>query len=98
MFCAHCNSEMIPDYDYQNRVRVAVCSDPTCLHREYPDYPRRNGDQEICHACSKVFTLSKDVYGIICPECKRAMSESKAGSSGKRKTVRRRRVLTQVCI
>jgi hypothetical protein len=70
MLCRKCESEMVPDYDHANRVRVVVCSNPSCLHREYPDYPRRNGNQEICYICGRLFTFKEDDLGVICQECK----------------------------
>ncbi len=70
MICAKCNSPMVSDHDYVNGVKVEVCSNPSCLHREYPDYPRRSGNQELCYICGKLFTFEEDELGVICQECK----------------------------
>jgi hypothetical protein len=61
---------MRPDHDYVNGVKVAVCSNPSCLNREYPDYPRRNGNQEICYICGRLFTFEEGELGVICRDCK----------------------------
>ncbi len=76
-FCPHCGSEMYPDYDVSNTVKVLVCSKPTCLHRIYPDYPPRSGDQEICYLCGDIFTIDEDCPGVLCPTCKAVMKNSK---------------------
>ena len=77
MICRKCKSEMVSEYDYANRVNVIVCSNPSCLHREYPDYPRRNGNQEVCYLCGKLFTFGEKEIGIICKDCKNKISKRK---------------------
>ncbi|MCX5813133.1 MAG: hypothetical protein NT178_11390 [Proteobacteria bacterium] len=74
---------MLPEYDYTNRVRVLVCSNPSCLHREYPDYPRRNGNQEVCYICGKIFSFKQDELGIVCQECKNKIRRDREHRQGK---------------
>lgn len=75
--CPQCGSEMYSDYDAINKVRVEVCTKPTCLYRVYPDYPRRSGNQEICYICGKPFTVSQDNAGVLCPRCKSSVQKNK---------------------
>jgi len=75
--CPHCDSDMLEEYDHINRVRVLVCSRPTCLFRVYPDYPRRKGNEEVCYGCRRVFKVRHDDAGILCPECKANVEQSK---------------------
>lgn len=97
--CPHCGSEMYPDDDVSNTVKVFVCSKPTCLNRIYPDYPPRSGNQEICYLCSSIFTVHEDCPGPLCPTCKALMKKSKqrarrntAGRSQHRSTHTERRL------
>lgn len=70
---------MVPDDDFINRVRVVVCSNPTCLHRIYPDYPARKGNEDICYLCGKVFTVRPSSPSVLCPSCrKRAQQQRKS--------------------
>jgi len=75
--CPHCDSEMFEDYDHINRVRVLVCSKPTCLYRIYPDYPRRKSNEEVCFSCQRIFKVRQNDAGILCPECKAKVEEHK---------------------
>lgn len=75
--CPHCDSEMFEEYDHLNRVRVLVCSRPTCLFRIYPDYPRRKGNEEVCFGCQRIFKVKQNDSGILCPECKAKVEENK---------------------
>lgn len=75
--CPHCESEMLEEYDHVNRVRVLVCSRPTCLFRMYPDYPRRKGNEEVCYSCQQIFKVPKDDAGILCPQCKAKVLQNK---------------------
>ncbi|OPY67977.1 MAG: hypothetical protein A4E63_02145 [Syntrophorhabdus sp. PtaU1.Bin050] len=70
MECPQCSSEMFEEYDYVNRVKVLVCPKPTCLHRIYPDYPRRKGNEEICYVCRQVFRVRHNDSSVLCPECR----------------------------
>lgn len=82
--CPHCDSEMFEEYDHINRVRVFVCSRPTCLFRSYPDYPRRKGNEEVCYKCQRIFKLEQNDAGILCPECKANVEQNKkAPANGK---------------
>ena len=81
--CPRCGSEMWPENDHTNMVNVLVCTKPTCLYRVYPDYPRRNGNQEICYLCGKMFIVHVDDLGVLCQPCKRTVSEYKQKSSEK---------------
>lgn len=83
VFCPHCGSEMCSDYDVVNKVRVFVCTKPTCLYRIYPDYPRRAGNQEICYNCGKIFIAGPDSAGVLCPRCKSAMQKKKSKPQGR---------------
>jgi hypothetical protein len=83
MACERCKSEMVPDYDYINRVRVVVCSNPSCLSREYPDYPRRNGNQEVCYICGKFFIYAEDETAVICQECKTEVKRGRRQRPGR---------------
>lgn len=76
--CPHCGSEMYPDFDACNAVKVFVCSKPTCLHRIYPDYPTRSGNQEMCYQCGEIFTVDEDCPGVLCLQCKSAMKRNRA--------------------
>jgi len=75
--CPHCNSEMLEEHDHINRVRVLVCTRPTCLFRMYPDYPRRKGNEEVCYGCQRIFKVSQTDSGILCPECKVKVEKNK---------------------
>lgn len=75
--CPHCDSEMLEEYDNINRVRVLVCSRPTCLFRIYPDYPRRKGNEEVCYGCQRIFKIGQNDAGILCPECKAKVEQNK---------------------
>jgi DNA-directed RNA polymerase subunit RPC12/RpoP len=75
--CPHCDSEMFEEYDHINKVRVLVCSRPTCLFRSYPDYPRRKGNEEVCYKCQRIFKLEENDAGILCPECKANVEQNK---------------------
>jgi len=75
--CPHCGSRMYPDFDVSNAVKVFVCSKPTCLHRIYPDYPTRAGNQEMCYVCGEIFTIDDDCAGVLCPRCKAQMKENR---------------------
>lgn len=75
--CPHCDSEMLEEFDHINRVRVLVCSKPTCLFRMYPDYPRRKGNEEVCYGCQRIFKVNQADSGILCPECKAKVEKSK---------------------
>jgi DNA-directed RNA polymerase subunit RPC12/RpoP len=77
MNCPHCNAEMFTDFDHLNRVRVLVCTRPTCLHRLYPDYPKRNGNEEVCYNCQRIFRVKSEDMGILCPECKAEVLRNK---------------------
>ena len=77
--CPHCDSEMFEEYDHLNRVRVLVCSRPTCLFRMYPDYPRRKGNEEVCYSCQRIFKIRQNDVGILCPECKAKVEQQKKG-------------------
>jgi ssDNA-binding Zn-finger/Zn-ribbon topoisomerase 1 len=85
MICNKCKSEMLPEYDYTNSVRVLVCSNPSCLNREYPDYPRRNGNQELCYICGELFSFEKDELGIVCRKCKNKIRKNREHRQGKRR-------------
>jgi predicted RNA-binding Zn-ribbon protein involved in translation (DUF1610 family) len=61
---------MFEEYDYVNRVKVMVCPKPTCLHRIYPDYPKRKGNEEVCYVCQRVFKVQHNDPSILCPECR----------------------------
>jgi len=76
-YCPQCGSEMWPDHDTVNKVRVFVCTKPTCLYRTYPDYPRRAGNQEVCYLCGKIFTVRQDSAGVLCPHCKVSMQKNR---------------------
>ncbi len=76
--CPHCGSRMYADFDVTNTVKVFVCSKPTCLHRVYPDYPTRTGDQEMCYLCGELFTINDDCAGVLCPRCKAEMKKARA--------------------
>ncbi len=96
--CPQCGSVMLPDDDHTFEVRVFVCSKPTCLHRIYPDYPKRNGNQEICYLCDRMFTVQPDELGVLCPACKNRVNQYKQRgaakrSNGKGKSQRSRNVL-----
>ncbi|HNS14268.1 MAG TPA: hypothetical protein PKM08_02945 [Syntrophorhabdaceae bacterium] len=78
--CPHCGFEMAPDYDYINKVKVLVCTKPTCLYRVYPDYPRRGGNEEVCYFCGRLFVIPPDGAGIVCPECKNRITQQKSGA------------------
>jgi hypothetical protein len=88
MGCPRCSSEMLPDNDHVNRVNVLVCSNPTCLYRVYPDYPRRNGNEEICYFCGKIFKVFPDDLGVLCPECKERVWQKKNSGNTREKTAR----------
>lgn len=75
--CPHCESEMLEEFDNINRVRVLVCSRPTCLFRVYPDYPRRKGNEEVCYGCQRIFKVRQSDVGILCPECKAKVEQNK---------------------
>jgi hypothetical protein len=75
--CPHCDSEMFEEYDHFNRVRVLVCTRPTCLFRMYPDYPRRKGNEEVCYGCQRIFKVRQNDVGILCPECKAKVEQQK---------------------
>ncbi|OPX96120.1 MAG: hypothetical protein A4E59_01347 [Syntrophorhabdus sp. PtaB.Bin027] len=77
--CPHCDSEMFEEYDHINRVRVLVCSRPTCLFRSYPDYPRRKSNEEVCYKCQSIFKVRQNDTGILCPECKAVIEQNKKG-------------------
>jgi hypothetical protein len=79
---------MLPDNDHANRVRVLVCSNPTCLYRVYPDYPRRRSDEDICYFCGKVFKVWPNDLGVLCPECKGTVWQHKKAAAPKEKTAR----------
>ena len=83
MACKRCKSEMVRDYDYFNRVRVVVCSNPSCLSREYPDYPCRNSNQEICYLCGNLFTFAEDETAVLCKECKTEVGRSRGQRAGR---------------
>ena len=89
--CPQCGSEMRPDDDHTNKVRVFVCTKPTCLYRMYPDYPRRNGNQEICYLCGKMFTARLNDLGVLCPVCKRTVQQCKRKASSKYRNSRKPR-------
>ena len=96
VFCPQCGSEMWPDCDAANKVKVLVCTKPTCLYRIYPDYPRRAGNQEICYICGNIFTVSNDSAGVLCPRCKAEVQKGKNKSQGRqRDTSRKVRVIQQ---
>jgi hypothetical protein len=76
--CPHCGSRMYSDFDVPNAVKVFVCSKPTCLHRIYPDYPTREGNQEMCYLCGEIFTVNDDCAGVLCPQCKDLMEKNRA--------------------
>jgi DNA-directed RNA polymerase subunit RPC12/RpoP len=74
---------MFEEFDHVNRVRVLVCSRPTCLFRIYPDYPRRKGNEEVCYGCQRIFKVRQNDAGILCPQCKAKVEENKkAQASG----------------
>ena len=75
--CPQCGSTMWPEDDHANKVKVLVCTKPTCLYRLYPDYPKRNGNQEICYLCETIFTAEPDDLGMLCPVCKRSVKQYK---------------------
>ena len=75
--CPHCDSEMFEEFDHINRVRVFVCSKPTCLFRSYPDYPRRKSNEEVCYKCQRIFKIRQNDAGILCPECKTIVEQNK---------------------
>jgi len=79
--CPHCGSEMFEECDHINRVRVLVCSRPTCLFRIYPDYPRRKGNEEVCYKCQRIFKVGQNDASILCPECKAAVEQNKKAST-----------------
>lgn len=79
--CPQCGSEMRSDDDLTNKVRGLVCSKPTCLCRVYPDYPGRNGDEEICYLCGKMFTASINDLGVLCSTCKHSVHHCKQKTS-----------------
>lgn len=81
--CPQCGSIMWPEDDHLNEVRVLVCSKPTCLHRVYPDYPKRNGNQEICYLCNTIFTVGEGDLGMLCPTCKRTVRQFKNRASNR---------------
>ncbi|HEX2964712.1 MAG TPA: hypothetical protein VHO84_02955 [Syntrophorhabdaceae bacterium] len=81
--CPQCGSVMWPEDDHINEVRVLVCTKPTCLHRVYPDYPKRNGNQDICYLCNTVFTTEPDDLGVLCPDCKRTVKQFKKRTSSR---------------
>ena len=81
--CPQCGSIMWPDDDQMNEVRVLVCTKPTCLYRVYPDYPKRNGNQDICYLCNKIFTTEPDDLGVLCPDCKRTVRQFKKKTSAR---------------
>lgn len=96
VLCPQCGSEMWPDHDAVNKVKVLVCTKPTCLYRIYPDYPRRAGNQEICYICGKLFTVSNDSAGVLCPRCKAEVQKGRNRSQGRpRDASRKVRVIQQ---
>jgi DNA-directed RNA polymerase subunit RPC12/RpoP len=68
---------MFEEYDHINRVRVLVCSKPTCLFRTYPDYPSRKSNEEVCYKCQRIFKVDQSDAGIVCPECKANVEQNK---------------------
>jgi len=83
--CPHCGSRMYADFDVANAVKVFVCSKPTCLHRIYPDYPTRTGNQEMCYLCGEIFTIDDDCAGVLCPRCKAEMKKARARANRDRR-------------
>ncbi len=81
--CPQCGSTMWPEDDITNKVKVLVCTKPTCLYRLYPDYPKRNGNQEICYLCETIFTAEPDDLGMLCPACKRSVRQYKCKTSSR---------------
>jgi hypothetical protein len=79
--CPQCNSVMWSEDDHMNKVKVLVCTKPTCLYRVYPDYPKRNGNQEICYLCGTLFTAESNDLGMLCPGCKRSVRQYKRKKS-----------------
>jgi DNA-directed RNA polymerase subunit RPC12/RpoP len=77
MVCSRCSSEMVPDDDFINRVRVLVCSNPTCLNRIYPDYPARKSNEDICYMCGKVFSVRSSAPSVLCPSCRKRAQQQK---------------------
>jgi DNA-directed RNA polymerase subunit RPC12/RpoP len=75
--CPRCGAEMLNDDDIINKVRVFVCSDPTCLYRVYPDYPRRNANEEVCYFCGKIFKAWEPDPGVLCPDCKGTVNKNR---------------------
>jgi hypothetical protein len=82
--CPQCGSIMWPEDDQINKVRVLVCTSPTCLYRIYPDYPKRNGNQAICYLCNTIFTAAPDDLGMLCPACKHSVRQYKRKTSNNR--------------
>lgn len=80
--CPQCGSIMWTEDDHTNAVKVLVCTKPTCLYRVYPDYPTRNGNQEICYLCGKIFTTEPEDLGMLCTDCKNAVRQYKRKTSG----------------
>ena len=89
--CPNCGSYMWSDYDYANRVRVYVCTKPTCLYRVYPDYPRRASDEEICYLCGRIFKDDSSGLGMLCPECKERVRRERPRQTHKHKKHAHRR-------
>lgn len=75
--CPYCGSPMWPEYDYTHKVKVLVCTRPTCLYRLYPDYPRRKGNEEVCYLCGKLFIVRDNSIGMLCADCKQSVREQK---------------------
>lgn len=86
VFCPQCGSEMHPDHDKANKVKVLVCTKPTCLHRIYPDYPRRAGNQEVCYTCGEIFTIIQDGPGVLCPRCRETAQKNRNKAQGRPRT------------
>ncbi|OPY83373.1 MAG: hypothetical protein A4E65_00599 [Syntrophorhabdus sp. PtaU1.Bin153] len=89
MECPQCSSKMFEEYDYVNRVKVMVCPKPTCLHRIYPDYPRRKGNEEVCYVCQRVFKVQQNDPSILCPECKEKAKRDRDHSAETDRTLKR---------
>jgi len=79
--CPQCSSMMWPEDDHMNKVKVLVCTKPTCLYRVYPDYPKRDGNQETCYLCGTLFTAAQDDLGMLCSVCKRSVRQYKRKKS-----------------
>ena len=91
MKCPQCGSDMCLENDNTNEVNVFLCTKPTCLYRVYPDYPRREWNQDICYLCGIIFTVPLGDLGMLCPTCKQDVTRCKRKATRKRHGVGRSR-------